>query len=172
MPAAPPRPAHPSGDCDIFLHVQTKRAGKIKGEARNPGHADDIVVSGWRWGLSVGAAVGTTRQTSVRSYTALTVEKHIDAATTPLMSALVTNDEVKEAKLAMRRAGGTQDDFFLITLKDARVASVQHEVGATGDTVETVSFSFTEVEVEYIGQQGTGGRGASSVFTDSLPARD
>jgi type VI secretion system secreted protein Hcp len=170
MPLAQ-RPAAASGDCDIFLHVQTKRAGKVKGEARSAGHADDIVVTGWRWGLSVSASVGMARETSLRSYTALTVIKSIDSATTPLMSALVTNDEVKEAKLTMRRAGGEQEDFFLITLKDARIASVNHEVDAVGDTREVVSLTFTEVEVEYRGQKATGGRGASSVFTDSLPSR-
>lgn len=173
MPAAP-RPvvdaAH--GSCDVFLSVQTKRAGKLKGEARGTGHDDDIVVHGWRWGLSVSAAVGGTRATSQRSYTALTVDKHVDSATTALMSALATNDEVKEAKLTMRRAGGDQEDFFLITLRDARIASLQHEAGADGETRETVSLSFTQVEVEYRLQQRTGGRGASTTFTDSLPARE
>jgi len=168
MPAAP---GAARGDCDIFLHVQTKRAGKVKGEARAAGHADDITVSGWRWGLSVSSSVGMTRETSLRSYQALTVYKSIDSATTALMSALATNDEVKEAKLTMRRAGGEQEDFFLVTLKDARIASVEHEADTDGDTRETVSISFTQVEVEYRGQRVTGGRGAASVFTDSLPAR-
>jgi type VI secretion system secreted protein Hcp len=170
MPPALDGPAG-SGASDIFLSVTAKRAGKLKGEARNPGHADDIVVSGWRWGLSVSSAVGMTRETSLRSYNALTVFKQIDSATTALMSALATNDEIKEAKLTMRRAGGEQEDYFLITLKSARIASVQHEVDAGGDTRETLSLTFTEVEVEYRGQRSTGGRGASTVFTDSLPAR-
>ena len=34
------------GSADFFLHVQTKRAGKVKGEAVAPGHQDDIVVTG------------------------------------------------------------------------------------------------------------------------------
>jgi type VI secretion system secreted protein Hcp len=158
-----------SGDCDIFLHVMTKRAGKVKGEASSTGHTDDIVVSGWRWGLSTSASVGATARTSHRSYTALTVTKQIDAATTALMSALATNDEVKEAKLTMRRAGGEQEDFFLVTLKGARIASLQHDVGAGGDTLETISLTFTDVEVEYRLQRTSGQRGASTMFTDSLP---
>lgn len=170
MPPALDAPAG-SGSSDIFLSVTAKRAGKIKGEARSAGHADDIVVSGWRWGLSVSASVGMTRETSLRSYNALTVFKQIDSATTSLMSALATNDEIKEAKLTMRRAGGEQEDYFLITLKSARIASVQHEVDAAGDTREMLSITFTEVEVEYRGQRATGGRGASSVFTDNLPGR-
>ncbi len=166
MPAAPAQ-----GGADIFLHVQTKRAGKVKGEAASTGHTDDIVVQSWHWGLTAGSALGDTQATARRSYTALTVHKGIDQATTALMSALATNDEVKEAKLTMRRAGGAQEDFFLITLKGARITSVQHDVAADGDTHETVTLAFTEVEVEYRPQRSSGGRGGSTMFTDSLPSR-
>lgn len=157
---------------DVFLHVQTKRAGRIKGEASSPGHVDDIVVTAWQWGLSASSALGHTQATARRSYTALTVHKYIDAATTPLMSALATNDEVKEAKLTMRRAGGEQEDFFIVTLRGARVASVQHAADDRGGTRESVAFAFTEVEVEYRPQRASGGRGGSTVFTDSLPQVD
>lgn len=154
---------------DVFLHVQTKRAGKIKGEASSPGHVDDIAVTAWQWGLSASSALGHSQATARRSYTALTIHKQIDAATTPLMSALATNDEVKEARLTMRRAGGEQEDFFIVTLKGARVSGVQHATDETGGTRETVSFAFTEVEVEYRLQKSSGGRGGSTVFTDNLP---
>ena len=140
---------------DVFLHVQTKRAGKIKGEAISPGHVDDIAVTAWQWGLSASSALGHSQATARRSYTALTIHKQIDAATTPLMSALATNDEVKEAKLSMRKAG--------------RVSGVQHATDETGGTRETVSFAFTEVEVEYRLQKSSGGRGGSTVFTDNMP---
>jgi len=153
---------------DTFLHVQTKRAGKVKGEATESGHADDIHVVGWQWGLTAGSAVGHTQATSRRSYSALTVYKQIDAATTALMSALATNDEVKEAKLTMRRAGGSQEDFFIVTLQQARITSVQHTGEADGTTRETLTIAFTKVEVEYRPQKTSGGRGGSMVFNDEL----
>jgi type VI secretion system secreted protein Hcp len=170
MPVAPGGHAGAgSGACDIYLHVQTKRAGKIKGEAKAKDHTDDIEVAGWHWGVTSPTALGTGQATARRSWTALTVTKQIDAATTPLMSALVTNDEVKEAKLTMRRAGGEQLDFFTITLRGARIGGVQHEVQADGNTLETVTIYFTQVEVEYVPQRTAGGRGGSTTFTDSLP---
>lgn len=163
--AAPPTAG---SNADIFLHVQTKRAGKVKGEATEPGHADDIQVDGWQWGLSAGSAIGHTQATSRRSYAALTVHKHIDSATTALMSALATNDEVKEAKLTLRRAGGDQEDFFTVKLENARITSVQHSGEADGGTRETVTIAFTKVEVEYKPQKSTGQRGGSHVFNDEL----
>src|SRR4051794_14079573 len=103
-----PPPANPGAagsSSDIFLHVQTRRAGKIKGEASAPDHEDDILVSSWTWGVSAGSALATGQATSRRAYKHLTICKAIDAASTGLMSALATNDEVKEARLAMRKAG-------------------------------------------------------------------
>ncbi len=49
---------HTVSGADIFLHLQTKRAGKVKGEAATTGHTDDIAVAGWHWGLSASSALG------------------------------------------------------------------------------------------------------------------
>ena len=121
---------------DIFLHVQAKRAGKIKGEAVTPGHEDDIIVKTWRWGVNGSSAIGSVQATARRSYTGVTLVKGVDCATTGLMSALATNDEIKEAKLTMRKAGEGQIDYFLITLKGARVSQIEHSVEAAARGVE------------------------------------
>ena len=164
VPLVPPAGA----GADIFLHVQAKRAGKVKGESKSPGFADDIELLGWHWGVSAASGLDHTKAVRRRSYTALTVHKRIDSATTALMSALVTNDEIKEAKLTMRRAGGDQEPFFVIKLERARVTSVQHDADASGDARETVAFAFTKVEVEYTPQRATGLRSGGMVFTDEL----
>lgn len=153
---------------DIYLYVKAKRAGIVKGEAQVPGHMDEIVLSGWNWGVSSSSAIGHTVATSRRSYTGLTVRKLVDLATTPLMSALATNDEITELRLSMRRAGGEQEDFFTIKLSKARVSSVQHDTNASGDAVETVTFLFTKVEAEYRPQKTTGLRGGSMTFSDDI----
>jgi type VI secretion system secreted protein Hcp len=156
---------------DIFLSVQTKRAGKVKGEAMNPGHEDDIVVQGWSWGVAASSALGSSQATGRRSYKGLTIIKQIDSATTALMAALATNDEVKEAKLTMRKAGAEQVDYFLVTLQKARIAAVDHATDAQGTTLETVTLHFNKVSVEYRPQKSAGGRGASMTFEDEiLPA--
>jgi type VI secretion system secreted protein Hcp len=167
--AGQPRAPAGGGSADFFLHVQTKRAGKVKGESVTPGHQDDIVVSGWNWGLTAGSALGDTQATARRSYSALTVVKHVDSASTALMSALATNDEVKEAKLCLRRAGGEQDDFLTVTLKGARITSLQHRGDDDGSTHEVLTIAFTEVEVEYRTQKTSGVRGGAFTFSDSLP---
>lgn len=160
-----------TGNSDIFLHLQTKRAGKIKGESQSVGHVEDIQVQAWSWGVSGGSAVGSVQERARRSYTALTVFKAIDVATTALMSALVTNDEVKEARLTMRKSGGDPLDYFTVKLAGARIEQVSHEVSATGEARERVDLVFTKIDVEYK-QQDAAGRLVTNVsFADEiLPA--
>ena len=163
-----PTPTPAPGGSDIFLRVQTRRAGKIKGEASAPEHEDDIVVVSWNWGLSTGSALGSGKATARRTYKHLTVFKGIDSASTSLMSALATNDEVKEARLAMRKAGDGQVDFFTIILGGARVSAIEIEVDGSGTPVERVEFAFTKVEVDYRRQEGSGQAGATSSFMDEV----
>jgi len=87
------------------------------------------------------------------------------------MAALATNDEIKEAKLTMRKSGSEQIDYFLVTLQKARVTAVDHSTDAQGNTLETVTLQFQKVSVEYRPQKSAGGRGASLTFEDEiLPA--
>lgn len=153
---------------DIYLHVQTKRAGKVKGESVAAEHEDDIVVRAWRWGVQASSALGTAQPTARRSYQALTIVKDIDSASTSLMAALATNDEVREARLTMRKSGEGQIDYLKITLTNARVTSIEHNVDCEGSTLETVSFTFTKVVVDYTPQRTSGGRGGSKTFEDEL----
>jgi type VI secretion system secreted protein Hcp len=164
--SGPPVPSALPAGSDVFLRVQTKRAGKVKGEATAPDHENDIVVSAWSWGMSAGSAIGSGKATARRSYKHLTVFKAIDAASTALMSALATNDEVKEARLAMRKAGEEQVDFFTITLGGARVTALDITMDEQGAAVERVEIAFTKIEVEYRRQEGSGQSGASSSFVD------
>lgn len=161
-----------TGKGDMFLHVQAKRAGKIKGEARQPGHEDDIIVRGWRWGVKVSSALAHTQAGSRRSYSELTIFKGIDLATTGLMSVLVANDEIKEARLSMRKAGGAQEEYFVILLQGARISAVDHEVGEDGVAHETVEIAFNQVTVEYRPQKATGIRGGGTMFTDELTQQE
>ncbi len=159
-------PAH--GDSDTFLHLQTKRAGKIKGEATAPGHVDDIVLKGWGWGLAASSAVGSTQATARRSYRALTLSKGVDRASTALMAALATNDEIKEARISLRRAGGSQDDYYVVVLERGRVASIDQSIDPQGNAVETVSIVFNKINVEYRQQQHAGSAGGTTAFTDEI----
>ena len=73
---------------DTYVHLQTRRAGKLKGECIAPGHEDDIAVRGWSWGVSAQTAMGSVQATARRSYRELSFVKGADTASTGLLSAL------------------------------------------------------------------------------------
>jgi type VI secretion system secreted protein Hcp len=164
------KPAGQASDVDSFLHVQTKRAGKIKGECSTTGHVDDIEVRSWSWGVAASSSIGAAAPTARRQYKHLVVVKGIDSASTALCAALATNDEVKEAKLTLRKAGGDALDYYTMTLAQARVVTIDLHVDEHGTPLETVAIAYTKIDVEYKRQQGTGISGASTSFSDEVMA--
>jgi type VI secretion system secreted protein Hcp len=157
-----------SSGVDVFLHVKSKRAGAIKGESVAADHKDAIIVHGWSWGVAASSAIGSTQATGRRSYKNLVISKQVDCATTSLISILATNDEIKEAKLSMRKAGEGQRDFFTITLTNARVTGVDLDCDEQGQTLERVTFTYNKLQVDYEVQGATGQRGAGSSFQDEI----
>jgi type VI secretion system secreted protein Hcp len=156
---------------DVFLLVQAKRAGKVRGEVTTAGHTGEIQLLGWNWGVSANTAIGSTERTARRVYRQLVVTKRIDSASTALLSALATNDEIKEAVLTMRKAGGEALDYFTMTLNAGRVVAVDIEVGDDSRPVERVSIAFTKIGIAYQPQESAGlGSGTFSFDDEVLPA--
>ncbi|NML16550.1 Hcp family type VI secretion system effector [Azohydromonas caseinilytica] len=160
--------AAPGSRSDMFLHVQAKRAGKIKGESTTAGHEGDIEVLAWDWGVSASAALGALGTAERRAYRHLVLRKHIDASSTGLLSALVSNDEVREAVLTLRKAGGEALDYFTMKLGNARVVAVDIEVDAQGLTLERVTLAFTRIDIEYQPQAASGQGSGTCVFSDEI----
>jgi len=158
----------PASGADAYLSVRTKRAGELKGEVSAKGHENSIEVQGFQFGVAASSAIGSGQATARRQYKHLVVTKRLDSSSTSLMSALATNDEVKELKLALRKHGGSPEDFFTITLTAARVVGVDLDFDAGGDAVERASFAFTKIDVEYRVQGADGILGAASTFTDEF----
>lgn len=162
-----PAPADAAG-ADMYLDLTLKRAGKAKGESVAVGHQDDIVVLGFSWGVGAAGDAVAALSTGRRSYRHLVVCKRLDTASTALMSAVATNDEVRSAKLSLRKAGGEQEDFFSLTLEKARIVAYDIDTDASGCPVEKVTLSFQKVAADYRLQSATGQLGASHSFTDDL----
>lgn len=154
----------------VYLHVQSRRAGNIKGEAKAAGHVDEIEVTSWQWGAQASAAMhGTALMSrSQCAYRALTICKRLDTATTALMWALVRNDELREVRLTMRRpasSDGAQEDVFTVTLSHARVVALDHEAAADGSTREVVTIESKVVQTQY-----QSGKPRKLVVAHRLPA--
>jgi type VI secretion system secreted protein Hcp len=152
----------------MFLFVKGARAGVIKGESQDSVHANEIDVVSWSWGMEGHPTVGGTGRAARRE---LKIVKRIDSATTPLMSALRTNEPITKAVLTLRKSGKTALEYLKITIEEGRVMSLVLDGGdlAQGtDVFENVSFTFNRITVEYVPQGSDGQARGSMMFVDQF----
>lgn len=160
--------SHDDGSgADAYLLIEGKKQGLVKGEAAAPGHAGEISVKSWHWGVASPTAHGTSQATGRRVYEVLRFDKHVDAASTKLMNALASNEELKKVSLGLRKAG-SDEDFFTIVLAQARVIGCEIQSADNGALNETVSIAYQTIDITYHSQKESGDRGASTSFSDSF----
>ncbi|PIT53111.1 Hcp1 family type VI secretion system effector [Snodgrassella alvi] len=145
---------------DIFLKIDG-----IDGESPDSQHKNEIQVLNWNWGITQessmqsGSGLGTGRAT-VHD---LQFEHYIDRASPNLMKYCLSGKHIPEAKLVMRKAGGTPLEYLKLTLNDLIVSSVM-PAGSSSDEQnprEMVRLSFSKVKQEYVVQNQQGGSGGT-----------
>lgn len=156
----------------MFLFVQGAKQGIIKGESEDATHVDEIEVLAWNWGMQAkGATGGGTVAGGRTTIHELKVKKKVDRASTALMAVLRNNEPLTSVKLTMRKAGKTALEFLKITLKQARLTSLEIDAGDPPGSVsmlESIAFSFNEIEVEYKSQGKDGQGKGSTLFADQF----
>lgn len=155
-----------AGYGDMFLSVKGARSGLIKGESHDSAHEHEIDIVSWSWGMQAHSSLGGGTATGKATVRELKVLKRVDSASTPLMSALRTNELITKAVLTLRKAGKSPLEFFIITIEQGRVTGLTIEAGDAGgspDVFESVTFSFNKITVEYV-PQGKDGQGKGSMM--------
>lgn len=151
---------------DMFLKLDG-----LTGEANAPEHKDEIEILEWSWGMTGPSALSGGGPSARTSLSEIRFSKGCDKATTQLMSVMRNNTKVKEARLAVRKAGAVPPvEFMTITVKNGRITShtIGTETPGNSTLVETFSIAFEEIEVKYTTQQGTGGKSADLLFNATV----
>ena len=144
---------------DIFLKI----AG-IDGESQDSAHKNEIEVSNWSWqvlqesNMHQGSGGGSGKAT-VKD---LNFVHNVDRSSPNLMKFCLTGKHIAEAKLTVRKAGGSPLEYLKFTMTDVVITNVQ-PAGAASDEVikEQVSMSFAKVKQEYTVQNQQGGSGGA-----------
>jgi type VI secretion system secreted protein Hcp len=157
---------------DMFLKVEGTRSGSINGEAQDTKHKDEIDVLSWSWGMESRTDLYTTGPSRRATIKELLVIKRIDRSSTALMSALTTNEPIKQALLTVRKAGKTPLEYLKITIKKARLTSIHHRTDPSdpAQLAEELSFSFQNVTVDYTPQGSDGQPRGATTFTSDWGA--
>jgi type VI secretion system secreted protein Hcp len=159
------------GAGDTFLSVKGAKSGVIKGESQDSVHAKEIDVVSWSWGMQARPALGGGGATGKAIVHELKVVKRVDSASTPLMSALRSNEMITKAVLTQRKAGKTALEFLKVTIEQGRVTGLTIESGdkdGSPDLFEHLSFSFNKITVEYTPQGKDGQPQGSMMYTDQF----
>ena len=154
---------------DIFLSVKGAKSGVIKGESQDSIHAKEIDVVSWSWGMQARPALGSGGASGKAIVNEVKIVKRVDSASTPLMSALRSNEMITKAVLTQRKAGKTALEFLKVTIEQGRVTGLTIEAGdkqGSTDLFEHLSFSFNKITVEYTPQGKDGQSQGSMLYTD------
>lgn len=155
---------------DMFLRLEGKSTGLIKGESNVLEHLEEIEITEWSWGMTGSSALGGAGAGVKSALSELRLSKGTDRATTQLMSVMRSNEVVKKAVLSVRRAGVTPPtDYLVITIEQGRITS--HTIGTSApdspELVEQLSIAFETIEVRYEPQSSQGSATAALTFQAS-----
>jgi type VI secretion system secreted protein Hcp len=146
---------------DILLKVDG-----IKGESVIDGHAGEIDILSWNFGMNQS---GTTHTATGGgggkvSVSDITFSKLVDIASADLIKACTSGKHIKEVTLVVRKAGGTKPvNYFTLKMWEVIVSS--YTTGGSNDSLdriqETLTLNFARFEIEYQQQDEKGGKKGS-----------
>jgi type VI secretion system secreted protein Hcp len=169
VPINDPVPGRGPGAGDMFLSVKGAKHGAITGEAQDDKHKNEIEVLAWSWGMQGKVSLGGGVATGKATIRELRITKKVDKASTALMSALRSNEPIKEAVLTIRKAGKKPLEYLIIKIEEGRVVSLDIETDTSlpPSLVERLTFSFNKITVEYTPQGPDGNPQGTSTFEDT-----
>ena len=163
---------------DYFLKIDG-----IDGESQDDKYKNQIHINSFSWGVANKgtSAAGGGSGAGKALFHDLFVIKEVDASSPKLMEACASGKHIGSVILHCRKAGGSQQEYYTITLTDVLVSAYQTSGcpagkrmhGATVTTsrsnvphngvapvpVETVSINFSKIQFDYKEQDSKGNVG-------------
>lgn len=129
----------------------------IDGGSTNQKHKEEIEVLSYSWGLSQslspgGGGGGGAGKVNVNDFS---IVKQIDVASPQLMEACCEGRHIRDVTMTLvNKGGGGQQEFLKIKLTDCLITSYQTGAGGGSAPVDSVSFNFTNVDIQAADKNG------------------
>ncbi|SEG46293.1 type VI secretion system secreted protein Hcp [Bryocella elongata] len=151
---------------DFFLKLDG-----IDGESADDKHPKEITVMSFSWGGSQVTSVSGSGGSGAGkvSLADLSIMKNYDAASTPLFKAMCLGTHIKTGVLTAVKSGANGAPFLQVNLGELFVTSIQIS-GSSEIPMESVSFSYNTIKMQYWQQDETGKLAAKSPVTYDLKA--
>ena len=133
----------------------------IPGESTDAKHKDEIELVSFGWGVTdpVAPAGGGGGGAGRPKFQDFHFTMRVNKASPQLFLATASGKHIKEANLAVRRAGKAQLEYLKIKFTDVLVTSFEEAAGAE-EPQEAVAFNFGKIAIEYTPQSASGAPGA------------
>jgi len=135
---------------DAFLKLDG-----IEGEVRDQDHAKEILIDSFSFGVS-NTPVAGGGGTGKASFSDLSFTKLLDKSSPQLYLHCAQGKPIRSAVLTLRKSGGDRNEFYVVTLTDVLVTSVQTGGASSGQPTESFSLNYTKIEWKYVPEDDTG----------------
>jgi len=147
---------------DIFMKIDG-----IDGESLDDSHKNEIQVLSFQWKVLQESAMhaGSGGGAGKATVEDLEFEHYVDRSSPNLMKYCLTGKHVTEARLTVRKAGGSPLEYLKLVFSDVIVTAVM-PFGAHDDEQrirEKVRLSFSKIRQEYAVQNAQGGSGGAVI---------
>lgn len=133
----------------LYLKVKGAKQGDIKGDVTEKGKEGLIRTISFQHEVESPREAGSGQATGKRQHKPLVITKEIDKSTPLLMAALTKNENLQEVTLTFYKPGkamGTNELWYTISLKDARIADIKSTwVSEKKQSLEEVSFTYEKI---------------------------
>lgn len=129
----------------------------VEGESTHVNHKGEIVIHNWEWDLFnksnvEGGGMGVGKGMPGN----FLLHKKYDKSSPVISKYCASGKHFASAKLSMSLAGGKQEDFLVITLKEVFITHHQMDASSDGEVMDKVSMSFSDIEYTYKPQKPDG----------------
>jgi len=142
---------------DMFLKLDG-----IQGESTDDKHKNEIDLLTFSFGATQPGSAGHGGGSGVGKVQVhdMTMTKYMDKSSPKLFEACAKGTHTAQAVLTCRKAGGTQQEYLKITLKEVIVSSIKNNASG-GDSLptETLTLNFSYIKMEYKPQDEKGNLG-------------
>ena len=137
----------------------------VQGESTHAKHKDEIQLYNWSWGASNAANIsGGGMAVGKGQAQDLHFTKKYDRASPNISKNCISGKHSKDATISMSIAGGSQEDFLVIKLKEVYITSHQVTAGSGGEVTDSVSMAYADIEYAYKPQKPDGSLGGEVKF--------
>ncbi len=147
----------------VMMLLKFDESAKIKGESKRKGHEEEIDVYSWSFGMSQSGTwhTGGGGGGGIVNMQDVVLTKMVDKSSCDLMLRCCDGKHIPEATLTVYKVGGTDLDYYKMTLKKVIISSVQTSGSDGGDGVmETVTLNFAHIHIMYKEQADDGSKKA------------